>query len=72
MIDDTIHDAANKLIRQKNEILDLFCKTFILSKEPNSIEEIKWIFENYVLDIRMLSTKVNQMGWQYQLVRKEE
>jgi hypothetical protein len=72
MKDDPIHDAAKKLMHKKHEILDLFCKTFILSKEPKTIEEIKWIFENYVLDMRILSTNEAQMGCQYKLVRKEE
>ncbi len=67
-----VHDAAQKMMQQKHEILDLFCKTFILSKEPKSIKEIKWLLENYVLQERMTDGKEGRMGWQYQLVRKEE
>lgn len=72
MNDDAIHDAAKELMTKKHEIIDLFCKTFILSKKPKSIEEIRWIFKNYVLQEKMLSSKEGEMGFQYKLVRTEE
>ncbi len=43
MNDDSFPRLAKTLMKQKHDIIDLFCKTFILSKEPKTIDEIKWI-----------------------------
>jgi hypothetical protein len=50
MMDERLHTIASEILTKKNEIIDLFCKTFIVSQEPKSIEELKWIFENFELE----------------------
>jgi hypothetical protein len=49
------NEMAHELLVKRDEIIDLFCKTFILSKEPKSIEEIRWIFDNFKLECKMNS-----------------
>lgn len=48
-IDDLIREHAKHLLTKKLEILDLFCKTFILCHQPKNIEEVVFIFKNYKL-----------------------
>lgn len=64
---DPIHEAAIRLREQKDEILDLFCKSFILSREPLSMDDLRDIFDNYVLEIKLVSAT----HWEYGLKLKE-
>ena len=48
-----INEIASEILNKRHEIIDLFCKTFIISQEPKSIEEIKWLCENMEMEIKM-------------------
>jgi hypothetical protein len=54
-MDEKIEKIANELMKQKNEIIDLFCKTFFVCQDVKSVEELRYIFENFELRIRMNS-----------------
>lgn len=48
--DDSIDEITSKIMRQKNQIIDLFCKAFFVSQEPKSPEEMRAIFEIFELE----------------------
>lgn len=51
MTDNSINELCYKILRQEHEIIDLFCKTFLLSQQPKSIEELKYLFSICSLEI---------------------
>lgn len=42
--DSSIHEIAVALMRDRNEIIDLFCETFLAVQEPPSVEALKDLF----------------------------
>lgn len=46
-----IFEVAKKICNQRDEILDLFCKTFFVSQEPRSPEELRYLFETCELEM---------------------
>jgi hypothetical protein len=45
MQDDNLNEVVRKIMNERYEIIDLFCKTFLISQEPKTIEELKALFE---------------------------
>lgn len=41
---DFLKNSVSKILEKRNEIIDLFCKTFIVSQEPKSLEELRALF----------------------------
>ncbi len=48
-----LNEAASKIMRERNEIIDLFCKTFFVAQDPKSLEELKALFEICELECRV-------------------
>lgn len=48
---DIISKTAREMIEQQNEIIDLFCKTFFVSQQPRTLEELRALFEICELEI---------------------
>ena len=42
--DNAVHKIAENLMKERNEIVDLFCKTFLIVQEPPSLEALKDLF----------------------------
>ena len=42
---DPIHEIARKILEERGQIIELFCKTFFVSQEPRSPEELRALFE---------------------------
>lgn len=53
MEDQTIQIIAQEIYQKRQEIINLFCKTFILSQEPKSPEELRALFELVELECRI-------------------
>ncbi len=68
---DLISLAAEKLSLQKHEIIDLFCKTFVLCQQPKSLDDLRDLFEEYELEIKICGDG-RDMHWKYGLSRKLE
>jgi hypothetical protein len=47
----SINEMAHTLLKQQDEIIDLFCKTFFVSMQPKSAEELQELFEMCELEI---------------------
>ena len=45
--------VAAEIMKQRNEIIDLFCKTFFVAQDPKSLEELKALFEICELECRV-------------------
>jgi hypothetical protein len=46
-----ISKMAHQLLKERDSIIDLFCKTFFVSQEPRSLEELRALFEICELEI---------------------
>jgi hypothetical protein len=49
----SIIEISRKLYEERENIIDLFCKTFIISQEPKSSEEIRMLIEITELECKM-------------------
>ena len=49
--DDSVFQMAKKIYEERQNIIDLFCKTFFVSQEPKSPEELRALFEMTELEI---------------------
>ena len=38
---DPVHEAATKIMRDRNEILDLFCQAFLIAQDAKDLEAMK-------------------------------
>lgn len=47
-----VQDTTAEIMEKRNEIIDLFCKTFFVAQEPKSIDELKALFERCELECR--------------------
>ncbi len=50
---DIINEIIEKIIRDRNYTIDLFCKTFLIAQEPKSLEELKALFQIADLECTM-------------------
>lgn len=46
-----ISEMACKIYEQRESIIDLFCKTFFVSQEPKSADELRALFELCELEV---------------------
>jgi len=52
---DPVHEAATKIMRDRNEILDLFCQAFLSAQDAKDLETMKDIFLMTELECTMES-----------------
>lgn len=48
-----INEIAYNILKEQDQIVDLFCKTFIVSQEPKTMEALRWMFENLELECKI-------------------
>ena len=64
-----IQKAAHELYKQREYYIDLFCKTFFVSQEPKSPEELRALFEMFTMEIKFMK---DPMHWKIQMVLKDD
>lgn len=69
-VSDWINETVSNIMNKRNEILDLFCKTFIATREWNSAEDIKNILNSCCLECKM-SDGINPLTQTFTLKLKE-
>jgi len=47
----SISEMAHKILQERDNIIDLFCKTFFVSQQPRSLEELRALFEICELEV---------------------
>lgn len=70
-IEDPIHKISREIYEQREYYIDLFCKTFLISQEPKSLEELRALFEICEMEIK-LNSHVDGFNWRVQLKMKEK
>lgn len=55
---DEFSEKMSEILSKKDEIIDLFCKTFILSREPKSPEHLRYLFSIAKLEVQTVSPNV--------------
>ena len=50
---DPIHEAASKLMHDRNEILDLFCSAFLSAQDAKDLDVMKDLFLRTELECKM-------------------
>lgn len=68
-MDDRLHQISKEFYEQREYYIDLFCKTFFVSQEPRSAEELRYLFQCSELEIRLGD---NPMGWNIRVKLKDE
>ncbi len=49
---DSISKMAHEILKERDNIIALFCKTFFVSQEPRSSQELRALFEICELEVK--------------------
>jgi predicted transcriptional regulator len=55
-VEETIGEVTKRLFDEREDVIDLFCKTFMVSHAPKTVEELRFLFDNCELETTMLES----------------